>query len=86
MTVTAYVQVSSTTNLAAQIRIPANCLGGVGSSDLTTAFSGSANTWQQLTLTFTPTESGVFEVFFDTWITGSGTTDSAYIDDMSFSQ
>ena len=86
VTITAYLQYSSSTNLVAQLRIPANSLGGVGSSDLTAQVSAASNTWQQLTLTFTPTEQGVVEVFCDTWIINGGTTDSAYIDDMTFSQ
>lgn len=58
----------------------------MGTSDVVALASAASNTWEQLTITFTPTEAGVVEVFFDTWIINGGTTDSAYIDDMSFSQ
>lgn len=58
-------------------------IGGVASDVVATA-SASATTWEELTLTFTPSETGVvaFRVEVDTL----ASTGTAYIDDFSVSQ
>ena len=88
VTVKAWVKRSNSSNIGARLRIPARMLGGIGTSDLTAAHSAGSNTYQELTLTFTPTESGVVEVFFDayTLLTSGTPSDSAWIDDMTITQ
>ena len=53
------------------------------SSDVSTAMTAIANTWEQVTITFTPTEIGVVELLAECW---GGTTYSLYVDDFSVSQ
>ena len=57
-------------------------LAGVA-SDVKTDMTAAANTWEQVTITFTPTEAGVVEI--EAWAYG-GTTYSVYVDDLSVSQ
>ena len=60
--------------------------GSIGlTSDIkSSALSGSANTWQQLTLTFTPTVAGVATI--SALMSASSTSDSVYVDQMTISQ
>ena len=53
------------------------------SSDVYTDMTAAANTWEQLTITFTPTEAGVVEIEAQAW---GGTTYSVYVDDMTITQ
>jgi hypothetical protein len=62
------------------------CAGGqiLGvASDISVSAAGSANTWEQLTLTFTPTQQGVVQLQVQTYGTTSA---SVYVDDFSVSQ
>ena len=52
-------------------------------SDVTASMTVGANTWEQVTITFTPTAAGVVEI--EAWAYG-GTTYSVYVDDLSVSQ
>lgn len=73
----------SSTNHNVGLTIEGSQVGGV-TSDVTTWASGSANTWEQLTITFTPSEYGVVEFQVDNYTLSSTTT--CYIDDFSVSQ
>lgn len=53
------------------------------SSDVSTTASGSASTWEQLTITFTPTEVGVVDLELQVY---GGTTYSVYVDDIAVTQ
>jgi len=60
--------------------------GGTGEilpATITASAGGSAGAWEQLTVTFTPSTSGVVQFFAQAY---GGTTYSAYFDDMSISQ
>ena len=57
---------------------------GLTSDAKSSALSGSANTWQQLTLTFTPTVAGVATI--SALMSASSTSDSVYVDEISISQ
>lgn len=70
------------TGLVSQLVVPGGQIGGV-SANVTATAAGTINTWEQLTLTFTPTESGVVEAYFQCH---GGTTYSVNIDDFSVSQ
>lgn len=69
------------TQIQGQLRLPGNQLAGVP-SDVTVSCTPTINTWvQSSALTFTPTETGVVEIFFDCW-DGVGTTNNMWIDDL----
>jgi hypothetical protein len=72
----------SNINLTMGLRIKANQIAGV-SNDITSYMSAAADTWQQVTLTFTPTETGVVEILAECF---GGTTYTGYIDDISITQ
>jgi hypothetical protein len=50
---------------------------------LTAEITAAADTWQEVTLTFTPTEAGVIEVFGYGY---GGTTHVGYFDDLTITQ
>jgi len=52
-------------------------------SDVATNMTAAADTWEQVTITFTPTEVGVVEILAECW---GGTTYSLYVDDFAVSQ
>ncbi len=80
VTVRGYVR-RDNTELTIRMRVPAYQLAGV--SETTAIITASANTWEQITLTFTPTEQGVIEVFAEAW---GGTTRSGWIDTLEITQ
>jgi len=57
-------------------------LAGVA-ADVVDTMTAAADTWEQRTITFTPTEAGVIEI--EAWAYG-GTTYSLYIDDLTVTQ
>ena len=62
------------------------CRGGQIASvpnDVSTNMTAIADTWEQVTITFTPTEIGIVEIITECW---GGTTYSLYVDDFSISQ
>lgn len=68
-----WAQASAASGITAQLRIAGGRYAGVGSPgvDVVTPVSGVA--WTQYTLTFTPTESCVVDVFFEAWGTSTVT-------------
>jgi hypothetical protein len=59
---------SAVSGINSQLRVPGGRYAGVGSAGVdvvSAAVSGTA--YAQYTLTFTPTEACVVDVFFDTW-------------------
>jgi len=52
-------------------------------SDVVSAMTAAADTWEEETITFTPTEVGVVEITAEAW---GGTTYSGWVDDMTISQ
>jgi hypothetical protein len=82
VTVTAWLR-RDNINLQMQLVAQGGQLAGV---DKTTAdLTAAVDTWQQVTLTFTPEESGVIEIECLGWTTG-GTTNIGYLDDISITQ
>jgi hypothetical protein len=61
------------------------CKGGqiAGVASDVTASVTTTNAWEEETITFTPTETGVVEIIAETW---GGTTFSGWVDDMTISQ
>lgn len=68
--------------IAGRLRIKANSLGGVGTSDLTTTVAPSVDTWTQYSIGFTPTETGFVELIIEAY---GGTTHSLFWDDLTIS-
>lgn len=52
-------------------------------NDVVSAMTAAADTWEELTITFTPTEVGVVEITAEAW---GGTTFSGWVDDLTISQ
>lgn len=67
------------TGLSMRLRVPGGQIAGVA-SDVTSSITVAADTWEQVTVTFTPSEAGVVEVFAEAW---GGTTYSGWVDDLS---
>lgn len=62
------------------------CKGGQISgvaSDVTDTISVAADTWEELSISFTPTEAGVIELFVQAY---GGTSYNGYVDDITVSQ
>lgn len=81
VTVTCYCR-RSNTGLTVGLRLKGGQIPGV-LEDVTDVMTDGADTWQQLTLTFTPTARGVVEI--DGYCHG-GTTYSAFFDSLTVSQ
>ena len=71
------------TGLSVGMRVRSDQLPGIGTSDLETLMTAAADTWEEITLTFTPTVAGVVEVLGVAW---GGTTFAGWWDDMTISQ
>ena len=69
-------------SLTTGLRIKGDQIAGVP-NDITSYMSAAADTWEQVTLSFTPTETGVVEILAECW---GGTTFTAYVDDISITQ
>ena len=86
LTITVYVYYDSSYNGSMPtLVVPGGLISGVGSpgSDITaSAPSGNANTWQQLSVTVTPTESGIVEWYV--WC--NGTAGNVYVQDTTDAQ
>lgn len=72
------------TNTALTLKLvcKGNQIGGV-SSDVSSSVTVAADTWEEVTITFTPNEAGVVEIEAQA---SGGTTYSGYIDDMTITQ
>jgi hypothetical protein len=57
-------------------------IAGVG-SDVYADMTASANTWEQLSISFTPTEAGVVEIEAQAW---GGSSWSVWVDDLEITQ
>ena len=82
VTVTAWLKKSHATNCNGRLRIKGGQITGY-SSDLTATLADNTN-WQQLTITFTPTDAGVFEVeALAEYVTANA---NVYIDEVTVTQ
>ena len=77
------------TGLAMQLVVPGsnttggNTLGGIPAAGVIGSMTAAADTWEKVSLSFTPTETGVVEVLAYAW---GGSTYTGYVDDLSISQ
>lgn len=84
VTVSAWFYKTHATGVVGQLVVEGlSRIAGVA-SNVTATMSNTANTWEQLTLTFTPTEAGVFQV--EAWAYYVSTLDSVYVDDVTITQ
>jgi len=82
VTVTAWMKKSHATNCNGRLRIKGGQITGY-SSNLTATLADNTN-WQELTITFTPTDAGVFEVeALAEYVTANA---NVYIDNITVSQ
>jgi hypothetical protein len=84
VTVKAWVKLSHATNISAALVVPRLTIQGV-SSDVKANKTADTN-WEELTVTFTPTVTGVANIELWTWSTTGSTTNSSYIDNMTITQ
>lgn len=70
------------TGLTIGLMIPGNQIDGIA-SDVLTPMTASANTWEELTVTATPTESGVIDVMMYAY---GGTTYHGYVHNQTITQ
>ena len=68
--------------LTFRLRVKGGQITGV-TNDVISYMTAAADTWQQVSLSFTPTETGVVEVLAECW---GNTTYTGYIDDLSITQ
>jgi hypothetical protein len=71
------------TGISAGIRLLPNNIAGTYLSDTQTLMTAAADTWEEVTLTFTPTVKGVVEIVGIAW---GGTTYNAWFDDLTITQ
>lgn len=80
--VTASIWVYRTsTSLTTNFVCPGGQISGI-SSDVVATASAAINTWEQLTITFTPTQQGAVQLFVNCY----GAAASVYVDDFAVSQ
>ena len=69
------------TGITGKLVVKGGQLAGVP-SDVTDTITAGADTWEQLSVNFTPTEQGVIEISAEVY---GGTTYSVFVDDMEIS-
>ena len=81
VTVTAWMRRDST-SLTMRLVCKGGQIGGVA-SDVATAMTAAINTWEQVTITFTPNEAGIVEITAEAY---GGSTLNGWVDDMGITQ
>jgi hypothetical protein len=81
VTVSAYMR-RTNTGLTMQLVCPANQPYGP-STDTVASMTAAADTWQQVSISFTPTQNGVYDIY--AYVYG-GTTYTGYVDDLGVTQ
>jgi hypothetical protein len=81
VTISAYMR-RTNTGLTMQLVCPANQPYGP-TSDTTASITAVADTWQQVSISFTPTQNAVFDIYVYVY---GGTTFTGYVDDLGVSQ
>jgi hypothetical protein len=85
ITCTAWVKKSHATDIEASIYVPGGQIAGVA-SNVESAVAGNDTGDVQLTLSFTPTEKGVVEVFANVWWLANTADENAVFSDFGYSQ
>lgn len=82
VTFKAWVKLDHATNIASAIVCPGGQVGGVTSDQI--ANKAADTSWEELTITFTPTENKVVEIYQYSWYVAGNS--SAYVDDITVTQ
>lgn len=72
----------SAIGLIMRLRVKGGQIAGV-TNDVTGYMTAAADTWEQVSLNFTPTEAGVVEILAECW---GGSTFTGYVDDLTIIQ
>lgn len=72
----------SNTGLTMRLVCEGGQIGGVA-AEVASSMTAAADTWEELTITFTPNEAGVVEITAEAY---GGTTYNGYVDDMTITQ
>jgi hypothetical protein len=81
VTISAYMR-RTNTGLTMQLVCPANQPYGP-TSDTVASITAAADTWQQVSISFTPTQNGVYDIYAYAF---GGTTFTGYVDDLGVTQ
>jgi hypothetical protein len=81
VTIKAWMRRTST-GLTFRLRVKGGQIAGV-TNDVISYMTAAADTWEQVSLSFTPTEAGVVELLAECW---GGTTFTGYVDDLTIIQ
>jgi hypothetical protein len=81
VTISAYMR-RTNTGLTMQLVCPANQPYGP-TSDTTASITAVADTWEQVSISFTPTQNAVFDIYVYVY---GGTTFTGYVDDLGVTQ
>ena len=81
VTISAYMR-RTNTGLTMQLVCPANQPYGP-TSDTTASITAVADTWQQVSISFTPTQNAVYDIYVYVY---GGTTFTGYVDDLEVTQ
>jgi hypothetical protein len=81
VTISAYMR-RTNTGLTMQLVCPANQPYGP-TSDTVASITAAANTWEQVSISFTPTQNAVYDIYVYVY---GGTTFTGYVDDVGVSQ
>jgi hypothetical protein len=81
VTISAYMR-RTNTGLTMQLVCPANQPYGP-TTDTVASISAAADTWQQVSISFTPTQNAVYDIFVYVY---GGTTFTGYVDDVGVTQ
>lgn len=68
------------TGLTMKLVIPDGQIAGIPTGGISSSMTAGANTWETVSLSFVPTETGVVEIFAHAY---GGTTYSGYVDNMT---
>lgn len=72
----------TSTALTMQLVCKGGQIAGV-TATVSTAMTAAIGTWQEVTITFTPTEAGIVQITAEAW---GGTSNIGYVDNMTFTQ
>jgi len=84
VTVNAYMKKSHATNIGAKLVCPGGQLAGITSDDVTDTKADDVDTWEELEISFTPTEAGVVQI--EAWAYYIAGTGNVYVEDMTIIQ
>lgn len=70
-------------SMGASLEVPGQQIEGVNNNVVSNGNSAVTGSWQQVSVSFTPTENGIVKVYGNVWSTGAS-NESVYFDDMSF--